>query len=205
MSNPTLIPMIEDATATSRRDAIKAIATLCGLTLSASSLSTLASTFSSPKDVKRRAKKLLPADHVALLAEVGETIIPTTDTPGAKAANVHNFVNEYACYCSTKEQQAVIKASLDTIESSSQKTFKKTFLALSDSEKTAHLTALEKAQDGFTQEDRQAFKYLKSLITFGYYTSEIGASQELAYLAIPGGYKGNIKFSEVGRNWALAH
>lgn len=62
---------------------------------------------------------------------------------------------------------------------------------------------MEQASDGFTENDRKLFKQFKALVTFGYYTSEIGASQELAYLAIPGGYKGNFKFKDVGKAWAL--
>lgn len=62
---------------------------------------------------------------------------------------------------------------------------------------------MEQARDGFDNTDREGLKQLKALVVFGYYTSEPGATQELAYLAIPGGYKGNFKLKEIGRAWAL--
>ena len=46
------------------------------------------------------------------------------------------------------------------------------------------------------------FGEFKALVVFGYYSSEEGASVELRYDRIPGGYRGCIPFSEVGRSWS---
>jgi hypothetical protein len=148
---------------------------------------------------------LLNTDQLALLRELGEIIIPTTDTPGAIAAGVHDFINHYAVYCASPTEQQGLIAGLKRIDDSAKTRFKKPFLSASKPHQIELLTHMEKATDGFTADDRTFVKKLKALVTFGYYTSEIGATQELAYLAIPGGYKGNFKFKQVGKAWALPH
>ncbi len=46
------------------------------------------------------------------------------------------------------------------------------------------------------------FRTFKELVLAGYYTSEIGATQELQWLAAPGRYDGNAPLADVGRAWA---
>lgn len=185
----------------SRRNAIKQLALFCGLALSASSLSALAAMVTPPTDMKRSKNSLLDKNQLALLRELGEIIIPTTDTPGAIAAGVHDFINHFVVYCASKPEQQKLQATLTRINSGSGKPF----LLLEKEQQIELLNNMEQAKNGFTQTDREGFKQLKGLVVFGYYTSEIGASQELAYLAIPGGYKGNFKFKEIGRAWALTN
>lgn len=187
----------------SRRDAIKQLALACGLVLSANSLSALAANFTPPTDFTRRKKTLLNADQLALVRELGEIIIPTTDTPGAIAAGVHDFINHFSVYCANTAEQQALLSGLKRIDDSAQTRFSTSFVTASKTQQIELLTNMEQAADGFTAADRQFFKQLKALVTFGYYTSEIGATQELAYLAIPGGYKGNFKFKDVGKAWAL--
>ena len=187
----------------SRRDSIKQLALLLGVSLSGSSLSALAASFSSPRDLHRRRKTLLNPQQLALVRELGELIIPTTDTPGAIAAGVHDFINYQLVYCFSKEDQASHLKNLDRITALAQQEFGKDFIAATREQQIDFLTRMEKPVAPFTNEDRNYFKQLKSLVVFGYYTSEIGATQELKFLPIPGGYKGNVKFKEIGRTWAL--
>jgi gluconate 2-dehydrogenase gamma chain len=44
---------------------------------------------------------------------------------------------------------------------------------------------------------------MKELTTLGFFTSEAGASRFLKYAPIPGPYRGDIPYSEVGAAWAL--
>jgi hypothetical protein len=187
----------------SRRDALKQLALACGLVLSASSLSALAASFSAPTDFSRSKKTLLTADQLELVRALGEIIIPTTDTPGAITAGVHDFINHYAAYCASKTEQQQLLTTLARIQSAAKSEFKQAFLTLTKAQQLQLLNAMEQAQNGFSKTDRDGLKQLKALVVFGYYTAEPGATQELAYLAIPGGYKGNFKLKEIGRAWAL--
>jgi hypothetical protein len=208
MNNATqLIPSVAEDLAgemdQSRRDAIKQLALMCGLALSASSLSALAAVVTPPTDMKRSSKTLFDKNQLALVRELGEIIIPTTDTPGAIAAGVHDFINHYVVYCASKEEQQSLLSTLKRINDSAHAKAQKPFLLLDKEQQTDLLNNMEQAKNGFGQADRDGLKQLKALVLFGYYTSEIGATQELAYLAIPGGYKGNFKFKEIGKAWAL--
>lgn len=187
----------------SRREAIKQLALLVGVSLSATSLSSLAASLINTTDFNRRTKTLLNPQQLALVRELGELIIPTTDTPGAIAAGVHDFINYQLVYCFSKEDQSFHLKNLDRIATLSHQELGKDFIAATKERQIDFLTRMEKPVAPFTNDDRNYFKQLKALVVFGYYTSEIGATQELKYLSIPGGYKGNVKFKDIGRAWAL--
>jgi Gluconate 2-dehydrogenase subunit 3 len=187
-----------------RREVIKHLALASGLALSATSLNSLAASLLKPTDLSRRKLNLLTADQLLVLRELGEVIIPTTDTPGAIATGVHDFINGYAAHCLSKEEQNQLVVTLNKIADVAKNHHKKLFDQLNLSQKIELLTKMEQAKSPFTEQDRTDFKQVKALVVFAYYTSETGANKELAYLAIPGGYKGNFKFSAVGKAWALS-
>jgi hypothetical protein len=190
------------ASGVDRRTAIKQLALACGLALSAQSLSLLAASFSFPKDMSRRTQTALDPQQLALVRQLGEIIIPTTDTPGAIAAGVHDFINHQLVYCFGENERTQILGGLTRIQAIAQSRHEQNFLTCEPEQQIALLQDMEAAREEFSAEDRHAFKQLKALVAFGYYTSEIGATRELAYLPVPGGYR-PIKFSEIGKAWAL--
>lgn len=183
-----------------RRTALKQMALLCGLSLSAQSLDVLSATV---KGTMPHVTKFFTPDQLQMTGEIADLIIPTTDTPGALAVNVHGFLDSYLAECVSKEKQQQFLNGLKKINSIAEDKFHKTFLACTHKQHIQLLTAIEKGDLGFNAEDKDFFKYFKSLTLFGYYTSEVGATQELAYLAVPGGYKGNFPFATLGKAWSL--
>ena len=49
---------------------------------------------------------------------------------------------------------------------------------------------------------RPFFPWLKELTLVGYYTSEIGASQELRYVHVAGRYDGDVPYRQIGRAYS---
>jgi hypothetical protein len=47
------------------------------------------------------------------------------------------------------------------------------------------------------------FKLMKELTLLGYFTSEIGCKQALAYVEVPGKYEGCVKMTPGQKAWAL--
>jgi hypothetical protein len=47
------------------------------------------------------------------------------------------------------------------------------------------------------------FRTIKELTVLGYYTSEIGATQELKHVAVPGRFDACVPFEQIGRTWAV--
>jgi hypothetical protein len=183
-----------------RRLALKQMALLCGLSLSAQTLDVLGATV---KGSMPLVTKFFTPDQLQMTGEIADLIIPSTDTPGALAVNVHGFLDSYLAECVSKEEQKQFLNGLKKINAVAEDKFHKTFLACTYKQHLQLLTAIEKSDLGFTADDKNFFRQFKSLTLFGYYTSEVGATQELAYLAVPGGYKGNFPFAKIGKAWAL--
>jgi hypothetical protein len=183
-----------------RRRALKQMAGLLGLALSAQAVDLLAA---STPDSRKRAAKFLNSDEMQMTGEIAELIIPATDTPGALAIDVHGFVDQYLAECVNTNDQQLFKAGLKRINTVAEDNFHKTFLACTHKQQVQLLTALEKMDMGFNQGDKQFFRQFKSYTLFGYYTSEVGAVQELAFLPVPGGYQGNFPFAKIGKAWSL--
>jgi len=136
------------------------------------------------------------AEQQAFLAEVADVIIPTTDTPGAKAAGVEKFIVRVMRDCYKKEDQEKFYAGLAKLDADSQTKFGKGFIGLDLSQKN-EMVRLS------TTTDKPFFQRMKELSVTGYFTSEIGATKALAYLPIPGKFEGCIPLKKGQKAWAL--
>lgn len=136
------------------------------------------------------------AEQEALIAEVADVIIPTTSTPGAKAAGAHHFIIRVMRDCYVKEDQDKFYAGLDRLASNAKSKFGKEFAALDESQKK------QIVQDALSN-DKPFFDTMKSLTVTGYFTSEIGATQALDYLPIPGRFEGSYPLKPEQKTWAL--
>lgn len=146
---------------------------------------------------------LLSRDELQLTGVLAELIIPTTDTPGALAVGAHRTIDHLLKVCALPPEQARFKAGLARIEAAAQAQGGKRFTALPAARQVAMLHALDAGAPPFTGEDQRFFRQLKGQVAFAYYTSEAGATRELAYLPIPGGFKGNYKLTRSTRGWAI--
>ena len=91
---------------------------------------------------------------VALLDEIGETIIPTTpDSPGAKAAQIGNFMKTIVTDCYRENEQKAFNEGIDKFNEACKAKYSKAFTELSAGEKTEFLTALDKEAKEFTKTD----------------------------------------------------
>ena len=191
-----------------RRDAIKTIVALLGSSLSPSLLGALEST-----------EQIIPKGRFSpeqrlQVAMMSERIIPTTDTPGAIAAGVPEFIERIVFQWYTDSERNIFLNGLDLSNQLSQQQLGNLFVDLPPPQQDVVLAQMELQGGakplfgGFDmmpnlEEDRSAFfPKLKELVVVGYYTSEIGATEELRYEVMPMEYKGDIPLAEVGRSWA---
>jgi gluconate 2-dehydrogenase gamma chain len=134
-----------------------------------------------------------------------EQIIPATDTPGAKAARVNEFIDVILTEWATPDERAHFLAGLEDTDKQSQKFFGKNFVDASSDQQLAQLRAIDdvtlagrvaRAHHGNHVEppDQQLkgdfWEVFKRITVHGYYTSEIGFSQELKLQIIPGAQHG---------------
>ncbi|WP_347158085.1 gluconate 2-dehydrogenase subunit 3 family protein [Pontibacter chitinilyticus] len=124
-----------------------------------------------------------------LLGDVVDTIIPKTDTPGAKELDVHHFVQRMVADCYDKETQANLKDGLNTVEAMARKKYEKSFRACSSAERTKLLEQLESSNK---EEQKQFYSLVKELTVRGYMNSEYVMTNLVKYEMIPGHYYGSV-------------
>jgi hypothetical protein len=203
-----------------RRELLKIIAVLTGGALIGGDVF-----LSGCKTSVKKGEGLLSADNIALLDEVGDTIIPVTDTPGAKAAKVGEFMNVYVSDCYRAEEQKAFTEGISALNKACEKQFGKDFTKLTTTERTTLLTALETEAKAYNQQindkekaaSEQAKKemkefngaplhyytMIKQLTLFGYFSSEIGMKQALRFLPVPGKYDGSYPYKKGDKAWAI--
>ena len=197
-----------------RREAVKRITLVLGGALSAP---TLAGVLGGCRaDTEPGLRVLSPAQR-DLLDLVTEAIIPETDTPGARAARVPDFIDAMLADFFPDDARRRFLEGLDGVDARANAMYGKPFAGIAPDEQTALLNALDEAaypdpnamseadlaafQEEVDQNGKPFFATLKELTISGYYTSEIGATQEL-HLNPYVEYRGDIPYDEVGRAWA---
>ncbi len=166
------------------------------------------------------------AENIALLDEVGETIIPATNTPGAKAAKVGECMKTIVTDCYTEAQQKVFTEGMAGLDEACKKLNGKTFMDCTAEQRKAFLITLEKEAKEFNKQrdekDKAAkekarlemdpdyvgspshyYTMMKQLTLMGYFTSEIGCKQALRFLPIPGKYDGAFPYKKGDKAWAI--
>lgn len=195
-----------------RRDALRAL----GGTVALSALS--GDLFALAREL--RAQVARPGDLQVLDPHQNETvvamtelIIPQTDTPGARAARVNEFIDLVLAEWCDDADRALFLDGLADVDARARALYGTDFVHGNESQQVQILTALDQelalrrdaAKEGNTQRARDAapdqtfFHLLKRLTLVGYYTSEIGANQELQYQIIPGRYDACFPLESGGR------
>lgn len=181
-----------------RRQAIINLAAVLGASFAGPRL--LAATFAG--DATRG---FSPAD-LALLDEIGETILPATDVPGAKAVGIGAFMAMMVNNCYDAPDQQAFKRGLSTLAETFRNRHRTEFSNGSVGERTGLLNELDAEQRAHTAArtgnlPHHYFRIMKDLTILGYFTSEIGATQALRYEEVPGRYDGDAPYQKGDRAW----
>lgn len=136
-----------------------------------------------------------------------DLIIPETDTPGAKGARVNEFIDVILTEWATPDERQHFLAGLADVDKQSNELFGKDFAAAAAAQQTALLRAMDDAaapeeeakhhgssppEERDTQLKGNFWLAFKRITLHGYYTSEIGFSQELKLEIIPGAQHGCV-------------
>jgi gluconate 2-dehydrogenase gamma chain len=227
-----------------RRQALKRAAYLLGGVISAPTLAAVLAGCERGQTTSGAASALAHEEK-RLVAALGERIIPETDTPGAMAAEVHEFIDVMLAEFYPREERERFLAGLSRVDATARRAYGQRFLDCTEEEQAQVVAALDRAayrrpvdptlplrdpvtQPGHVDAGRSApheilsgsgavavddavdpedvgnksfFRTLKDLVLVGYYTSEIGATQELRVNPM-GVFRGDIPYAEIGRVWA---
>jgi Gluconate 2-dehydrogenase subunit 3 len=185
-----------------RRELFRLLA--AGAAMPALSTSTLAM-FRASQSASAAALRTLNPQQNATVIAMAETVIPQTDTPGAKGAKVNEFIDVVLTDWATDVERKRFLTGLAVVDERSSKLYAKNFSDCTPDQQTALLQAMDDEwvreesvpkphYTGYEKRDQQLtgnwFGIFKRLTLTGYYTSEIGFSQELKKVIIPGSYHG---------------
>ncbi|OUJ70203.1 gluconate 2-dehydrogenase subunit 3 family protein [Hymenobacter crusticola] len=129
------------------------------------------------------------ASQEALLAEVCETILPKTDTPGAKDLRLHLYVLRMLDDCGKlKDQQAFLNG-LKQLDNAAHQQHNLGFAACTPQQKLAMLRGLDQ-QKGSPTDLAHFYHTTKRLAAAGYTKSKYFMTQEVVYELVPSRYNG---------------
>jgi len=164
------------------------------------------------------------AANISLLDEVGETILPATSSPGAKAAQVGEFMKVFVTDCYSEKQQQVFANGIVQLEKACEKMHGKSFMNCTPQQRHDFLLSLEKESKDFnmTRDERDKpqkdeaerekreftsspshyYSMMKQLTLLGFFTSKPGMTQAMRHISVPGRYDGALPYKKGDKAWA---
>jgi hypothetical protein len=146
-----------------------------------------------------------------LIAALAETIIPATDSPGARDANVQDFIVKMIKDCTERKEQNRFISGLAEIQDFCRDRYGRLYQHCVEKEQEDALAYFEKkgqplkgiaGKVEYRYMGRSFFAILKDYTVEGYCTSQPGATKGLAYLYIPGSFRGCIPLLPEQKAWA---
>ncbi len=162
-----------------RRQILLGISALMGGSLLPSSTMALNSSFSISSDDTH---KILSQKQLATVSAIADIIIPETDTPNATGVGVPEFIDQALANWFTHGETESFLTGLASFLS-----LNSGFSTTSPEVQYAVVKKLDNQIDNLPP-NLKFYRQLKELILIGYYTSEVGATLELAYDPVPDGY-----------------
>jgi hypothetical protein len=145
---------------------------------------------------EKAALKTLNSHQNDTVTTIAELIIPQTNTPGAKAARVNEFIDLMVAEWYDDEEKSIFLGGLADVDVRAQGLYGKDYTQCDEKQQVELLQALddEVAADRSQTDARRRrgrppeknfFFMMKQLTLVGYYTSQVGFEQELHGEIIP--------------------
>lgn len=138
---------------------------------------------------------------------IAELIIPQTDTPGAKAARVNEFVDLILAEWYDEEERSTFLTGLADVDARTRDLYGKNFVQCGEKQQIEVLQALDDEVAAARSEadvrrrrsrppEKNFFFMMKQLTLVGFYTSQIGFEQELHGEIIPSRHASCVPLEE---------
>lgn len=163
-------------------------------------------------------------EDVAYLNEIAETILPRTATPGAKDANVGQFMTVMVNDCYEAGDQKAFRNGLEKLDDASDKKFNAKFMSITPQQRQQLLIEVDKESKDYgtkvkefnTREnekekietgkgnkeyvrqkmDAHYFTMMKQLTLLGFFTSKEGMTKAMRYQPVPGRFDGCVPYKK---------
>lgn len=124
------------------------------------------------------------------VAAAADRILPPTETPGARDAECHRFIERIVADHYPEARQKRFLAGLVDLDQRSARADQVLFVEATEPEQDAVLTAVERDTRQAAAPGGSFWRDLKELTLIGYYTSRIGIQEELQVELYPGRFDG---------------
>lgn len=121
-----------------------------------------------------------------LLAAIAGTLVPATDTPGAKEVEAHLFTFIMVDDCHPKEDQEKFLSGMRAFDDEIRRESGKSFMKSSAGERTAILERLQKEKSALPENVRMFYETSKRYILQGYLSSQHFLTKVKPYQHVPG-------------------
>lgn len=133
----------------------------------------------------------ISGEQEKLLAELAETIIPKTSSPGAKDVYAHQFAMKMMDDCASKDDQQKFVRGLEAFEKFAEKKTGSSFIKATVQQRQGILEELEKMK-GEESEEAGFYRKMKGLTVRAYTSSQFYLTQVQVYELVPGRWHGCV-------------
>lgn len=183
-----------------RREAIRRTAAITGLAVTSTITSGILKGCK-PSGDPDWVPKFLSIDEVRLVSAISNTILPTTDTPGALDVYVPEFIDLMLADNVSETEQAKFREELNVFAESVNSKYSKPFDKCEEEQRKLLIgEEEERSYEQFYQTfKKNSYLMLKEFTLLGFYTSEYVMNNMLNYQPIPGRYDGCIPLGTDGK------
>ena len=183
-----------------RREAMRRAALLLGGAISTPAILGVLAGCDAPAPVAGGwSPRALTPSQAELVAAIAERIIPETDTPGARSAQVHRFIDVMLAEYYTAPERDNFLDGLADVDARAQRACGHRFVDCSTKDQHALLEEIDREAFASTGAQIPFFRTMKELTILGYYTSKVGATSELRHVQVPGRYDGCVPLTKTDR------
>jgi hypothetical protein len=143
--------------------------------------------------------KFLTAAELAVVAEIAEILIPRTSTSGARDAGVPAFIDLALDALYSAEDQARFKAGLAEFETAARATGK-AFLEQDEQARAGFLHNTLSVALGSEPKPKPFILMTRELTLLGYFSSQVGITENMEYVAVPTAYHGCVPLSQMKKH-----
>lgn len=153
--------------------------------------------------------QVLTSEQNRMVTTIADILIPETDTPGARAAQVNRFIDAMLADSYPSEDRERFLGGLGGVNVRCKDAYDAPFNECDRGQQVTLVGEFDDETFGPDAPDPDPdapsfFRMMKELVIIGYYTSAVGATEELQTRIVPGRYDGDVPYEEVGRAWSNA-
>jgi gluconate 2-dehydrogenase gamma chain len=185
-----------------RRAVLKRVAWILGGAVSAPAAMAILQGCSAKEAVPGAAAfqpKFFKGKQADIISGIADALIPKTDTSGALDAGVPAFIDSIMADVYPKDAQERFAAGIDEFETASAAGGK----AFLDQEPAQRAMTVQKALNAALDGEHQQKPFIlvaRELTLLGFFTSKVGITENMEYVAVPTAYHGCVPLSQMKKH-----